>query len=215
MIQYHLAQRTRIKICGVKDAAIAAAAVEAGADAIGLMFAPGSPRLIATEHATHIAQRVIPPFVTAIGVFQDPEHDDPALQRWRGVWAQMHGDETESLLAELPYRIIKGCVFEPDIVRSWATSDVVDALLIDGSRGGKGKGFDHARLAEIMPEIRKPVILAGGLTPDNVGEAIRTVRPYAVDVSSGVESKPGVKEPSLIEEFCCAVREADGQRSDA
>ena len=82
--------------------------------------------------------------------------------------------------------------------------------MIDGSTGGQGDLLDHQALAEMMPQIEKPVILAGGLTADNVAQAIRTVRPFAVDVSSGVESSPGVKDAGLIRQFCQAVRDADG-----
>ena len=210
MIEQRLGMRTRIKICGITDSESAAAAVEAGADAIGLMFVEHSPRCISAEHAKHIVQYVLPPFVNAIAVFQNPSaDDDPNVTTWPGSWVQMHGDEDAEFLNGLPHHVIKACPFEPDAVRMWATNDAVDALLVDGPRGGSGDSFDHERLAEMMPEIQKPVILAGGLTPDNVGEAIRTIRPFAVDVSSGVEHTRGVKDPAAIDAFCRAVRAAD------
>ena len=94
-------------------------------------------------------------------------------------------------------------------MRCWNACADVDALLVDGPDPGSGQAFDHDELAALMPELTKPLILAGGLTPENVGEAIRRVRPYAVDVSSGVESAPGIKDPAKIAAFCAAVRAAD------
>jgi phosphoribosylanthranilate isomerase len=203
-------QRTRIKICGITSPDAAEAAVEAGADAIGFVFAPNSPRCVDVRQASEIAQAV-GPFVTTVAVYQDPSPDDPALQNWLGDWLQMHGDEDETDLSQLRRCIIKGFRFDPEQVRRWNRCTYVDALLIDGPRGGSGEAFDHHALGAMMTEISRPVILAGGLTPENVGEAIRTVRPYAVDVSSGVETEPGVKSAKLIAEFCAAVREADGR----
>src|SRR5262249_34025896 len=105
--------------------------------------------------------------------------------------------------------IIKGMRFDPVQIRRWDQIPHVNALLIDGPAGGGGEGFDHKPLADLMRTISKPVILAGGLTAATVGEAIRTVQPYGVDVSSGVESSRGVKDATMIREFCAAVREAD------
>ena len=124
---------------------------------------------------------------------------------------QLHGNEEEHQLRRVAQtkRIVKGFRFDPDQVRRWDDCEFVDALLVDGSPGGRGETFRHEELAEVLPHLRKPIILAGGLTPGNVGDAILAVRPFAVDVSSGVESARGVKEPKLIGEFCEAVREAD------
>lgn len=202
-------RRTRIKICGITSVEMALAAVQAGADAIGVVFVPTSPRYVLPGPAQRIS-RSLPPLVSSIGVFLNPS--DPDLQNWRGQWVQMHGQEAEPQLARvaLNRRIIKGLKFDRAQVRRWETCPHVSALLIDGSDGGTGEGFNHRLLAEMMPQINTPVILAGGLNPQNVGQAIRAVRPFGVDVSSGVESSRGVKEPSLIREFCQAVREADG-----
>ena len=203
--------RTRIKICGITSDEIAIAAAQAGADAIGLVFVPASPRYVLPGPAQRI-NKSLPPLVSVIGVFVNPS--DPDLQNWRGQWVQMHGQEKEPQLARVSQnrRIIKGFKFDPAEVSRWDKCPHVSALLIDGAAGsaaGKGESFNHEKLAEMMPTINTPVILAGGLNPENVGAAIRAVRPFGVDVSSGVETSRGVKSASLIREFCQAVREAD------
>jgi phosphoribosylanthranilate isomerase len=201
-------RRTRIKICGVNSVETALAAAVAGADAIGIVFVPTSPRYVLPGPAQRIA-RALPPLISAIGVFLNPS--DPDLQNWRGSWVQMHGQEEEPQLARvaLNRRIIKGLKFDRAQVYRWDKCPHVSALLIDGSNGGQGEPFNHEQLAEMMAQISTPVILAGGLTPSSVGRAIRTVRPFGVDVSSGVETSRGVKDAGLIREFCAAVREAD------
>lgn len=203
-----LRHRTRIKICGITSIDMAQAAVQAGADAIGLVFVKGSPRYV-LPHAAQTIARSLPPLMNAVGVFLNPS--DPDLANWRGQWVQMHGQEEEWQLARVANnrRIIKGLRFERSQVYRWEKCPHVSALLIDGSAGGQGEAFNHQELAEMMPSIATPVILAGGLSPETVGDAIRIVRPFGVDVSSGVESSKGVKDASLIREFCAAVREAD------
>lgn len=206
--------RTRIKVCGVRDVETALVAVECGADAIGLVFAPGSPRLITPDEAWEIAA-FLPPFVTSVGLFVNP---DPAtFLRVREACpfdvGQLHGGENEALVSQLGPGIIKAIRFDAQTIaeelRRWSEVDDVAALLIDGSAGGEGVAFDWAALADAAEESQHPIMLAGGLTPDNVGEAIRVVRPYAVDVSSGVESSRGVKDPARIRAFCHAVADAD------
>ncbi len=202
-------RRTRIKICGITSPEAARAAARAGADAIGLVFAPASPRFLEPDHARRIAE-CLPPFVTVVRVYDAIPSPDPALAAGR-PWCQLHGAVDAAALGELARtrRIVRGFPFEPGAVDRWDAESAVDALLIDGSPGGEGASFDHAALAAMMDRITKPVILAGGLNPENVGAAIRTVRPFAVDVSSGVESAPGRKDPELVHAFCAAVREAD------
>jgi phosphoribosylanthranilate isomerase len=201
--------RTRIKICGVRSVQTSLLALEAGADAIGLVIeVPDSPRRLTLEQAAAIAA-ALPPLAMAVAVTRDP---DPSLaERWNGQWFQLHGDEDEELVARFARRrhVIKGIRFDPQQVRRWNRCPGVEILLIDGTQGGRGESFRHQELAAMMPEITKPVVLAGGLTPLNVAEAIRIVRPFAVDVSSGVESAPGVKDEALIRRFCQAVAEAD------
>jgi phosphoribosylanthranilate isomerase len=203
-----LRRRTRIKICGVREEEIALAAVEAGADAIGLVFAPASPRYVLPGPAQRIA-RCLPPLISSIGVFQNPS--DPDLQNWRGVWVQMHGQETEAQLSRVAAnrRIIKGFHFDRTQIDRWNQCPHVSALLIDGPVPGSGEPFDHEMLVSIVPRLTTPLILAGGLNVNTVGRAIRLLRPYGVDVSTGVERERGVKDTGMIREFCAAVREAD------
>jgi len=128
---------------------------------------------------------------------------------------QLHGSEPVKLVEQCGPGVIKSVRFDPatidDQLRRWDEIDEVDAILVDGSTGGLGVTLDWRALREALDRIQPvtPIILAGGLTPENVGEAIGVVRPFAVDVSSGVESEPGVKDPSLIRAFCRAVQEAD------
>ncbi|HRP62877.1 MAG TPA: phosphoribosylanthranilate isomerase [Phycisphaerales bacterium] len=204
-------QRTRIKICGIMTVDAALAAIDAGADAVGLVFAPNSPRRIDLDDAIEIVD-ALPPFVTPVGLFQLGKNASNAdLDEWWCEWCQLHGDEDEKTVAKVAesHRIIRGFPFNAAQIKRWNDCDEVAALLIDGSKGGGGTSFDHAGLARMTPEIDKPIILAGGLTPENVGDAIRAVRPFAVDVSSGVESSRGVKDAALIHKFCAAVRAAD------
>ena len=207
-----LKRRTRIKICGITSVEMALAAAEAGADAIGLVFVPSSPRYVLPGPAQRIA-KALPPLISSIGVFLNPS--DPDLQNWRGQWVQMHGQEEEWQLSRVAQnrRIIKGLKFDPEQVRRWERCPHVSALLIDGVDPVHKSGFVHERLAEMIHTLSTPVILAGGLNPRNVEQAIRSVKPFGVDVSSGVESSRGVKELSLVREFCAAVREADASVS--
>jgi phosphoribosylanthranilate isomerase len=205
--------RTRIKICGVKTPDIALAAIDAGADAIGFMFVRTSPRYIDPEAAAEIMWG-LPPMLTTVGVFMNASVD--AFSDIEEVcpthYAQLHGNESEPTVRDCG-PAIKAVRYDAATIRRdlerWAALDDVDAILVDGSVGGAGETFDWSGLRAAMSGIQTPIILAGGLTPANVGEAIRAVRPFAVDVSSGVERERGEKDPSLIEAFCRAVRAAD------
>lgn len=206
--------RTRIKICGIRDEDALFAAAESGADAVGFVFHPHSKRYIEPERAWALVGR-IPPLVASVGLFVDPtlekfmeiEEDCPT------TYAQFHGDEDPELVRQCGPGLIKAVRFDAATIGAqlarWGAIDEVDAILVDGSSGGLGQTLDWNALARHTDDLAKPLILAGGLTAANVGEAIRIVRPYAVDVSSGVEREPGVKDPELIEEFCRAVRAAD------
>lgn len=206
--------RTRIKICGLRDADSLAAAVESGADAVGFNLIPESPRFIEPEDATELMY-MLPPMVTAVGVVRNLSVDQycEIEARFPAPIMQLHGTEPEKTVAACGPGVIKAVQFhlhtiDADLKR-WNDLDEVDAILIDGSAGGEGRSFDWNTLAQKLELVDKPVFLAGGLTPDNVGDAIRAVRPYAVDVASGVESASGVKDPARIEAFCRAVAAAD------
>jgi phosphoribosylanthranilate isomerase len=206
--------RTRVKICGITSYDAAMAAVEAGADVLGFVFVKGTPRYIDPERAFEIMGS-LPPLIGTVGVFRNPTLEEfiEIEQTCPTDWSQLHGTESETLVRDCGPRVIRGLRFRADSIAAdlarWAAVEEVDALLVDGSDGGEGAAFDWTALAEPMRAIDKPVIVAGGLTPENVGVPIRACRPFAVDVSSGVESKPGVKDPAKVRAFCRAVREAD------
>lgn len=206
--------RTRIKICGVRDADAALAAAEAGADAIGFVFVRSSVRYVEPEEAYGIMAG-LPPFVSTVGLFVNPSVDlfCDTEETCPTTYTQFHGNEDAALVRQCGPGVIKAVRFDPDSIAAdlarWDAVDEVDAILVDGSAGGEGVSFDWSKLAPLVDNIAKPIILAGGLTPENVGEAIRAVRPYGVDVSSGVERERGVKDAGLIEAFCRAVRRAD------
>lgn len=200
---------TRIKICGITTPAQAQAAAEAGADAIGLVFAP-SPRQVTIEQAITIAAAV-PPFVNIVGVFVDPAEDDldEALFQLRLSAVQLHGRETPEFCSQVELvPVIKRIhVCEADThatLAERARAYSVSATLIDPGAGG-GRPFQWS-LAHGLPGR---TIVSGGLTPENVADAIRASRPYAVDVSSGVERSPGVKDEAKMRAFVHAVRTAD------
>jgi phosphoribosylanthranilate isomerase len=203
--------RTRIKICGVRDPETARAAAEAGADAIGLVFAEGSPRRVTLDQAGEIV-RATPAFVTTVGLFVDaaPQTVLDAKRSCGLSTAQLHGSEAEDEATACGPGVIKAIRFDGATIerelRRWSRVGAVSAILVDGSSGGAGTAFDWAALARVRDAATKPIILAGGLHPENVEEAIRVVRPFAVDVSSGVERERGEKSPALITAFCDAAR---------
>lgn len=199
----------KIKICGITNLADALAAVEAGADALGFVFYPPSLRCIQPEEARRISCQ-LPPFVTRVGVFVDE-----ALDRIReiaelcGLGAiQLHGHESPELCRQLSWPAIKGFRLGQEANLTDLAGYTVSAILIDsyvaGTYGGTGQRGDWglARRAKAYGRI----ILAGGLSPQNVEQAIREVAPYAVDVSSGVERAPGLKDPDKIREFVRRAR---------
>ena len=211
---------TLIKICGVRTPEDARTASDAGAHWVGLVFVDKSPRFVTPEQARAVVA-ALPKTVTPVGLFVDA-HADTIKQVADEVGlatVQLHGHEPMSILDQLGgLRVIKALPFEDDLpakAEPWDNAPGVAALLIDTPpvgepTGGSGVAFDWRALSDMKDQVRKPIILAGGLTPENVGEAIRTVKPYAVDVSSGVESSRGIKEARLIKAFCEAVQAADG-----
>ena len=205
--------RTRIKICGITSARDAALAVAAGADAIGVIFAE-SPRQVTVEQAV-AALADVPPPVARIGVFVDPSTQEvrAAAEACRLTAVQLSGHESPEFGDTLGLPIIKaihiGTDFDlgaPEPYRSH-----VAALLLDthvaGKMGGTSQAFDWQRPG-VLPEWA-PSFVAGGLNPENVSACIDALHPFAVDVSSGVEAAPGIKDPEKIVAFCAAVRDAD------
>ncbi len=183
-----------------------------GADAVGFVVADASPRRVTVE-AVHQLVAATPPGVTPVVVLRD-QPDHPVLAgRVPGVVAQLHGGEDEAACAAARAAtgrlVVRGFAFDPEAVARWDACPDVGLLLVDGPRPGSGEAFDHADLAARLPELRTPVALAGGLAPDTVAGAIAGVRPWMVDVSSGVERRRGEKDPELLAAFLGAVAAAD------
>ena len=183
-----------VKICGITLAEDADAAVKAGADAIGFVFWPGSPRLIDPYRARAIAA-TLPPFVTTVGVFvnQPIEYVTGVASLVRLGAVQLHGDETTEYAAALSRPVVKAMSLGDERVTAWPAQTTVLLDVHDPvRRGGTGRTIDWTAAAAVAAGRR--ILLAGGLTPDNVAEAVARVRPFGVDVSSGVERTPGVKD---------------------
>lgn len=204
--------RTFVKICGITCIEDARLAVAAGADALGFVFHPASPRAVAVDAAAAIVAAV-GPFVTSVALFVDaaPQRVGAVLAATGIQLAQFHGSESPDYCAAFGRPYIKAIRMAPDLDPSAAAQRYPDAAawLFDAwdpaLAGGTGTAFDWSRLPAAPA---RPLILAGGLTAANVGEAIRRARPYAVDVSSGVESTPGRKDPERLRAFLAAVRAA-------
>jgi phosphoribosylanthranilate isomerase len=202
--------RTRIKICGITRVEDARTAVELGADAIGLVFYAPSPRYVGLEQACAIAA-AIPPFVSIVGLFVDPTAKDveSVLRTCSIDLLQFHGDEVPDFCDGfgLPYIKAMRVKADSDLVQYLSPHQAARGWLLDAYHdrlhGGTGKSFDW----KLIPrDLARPIILSGGLTPDNVGVAIRQVRPWAVDVSSGVEAKKGVKDAAKMAAFITGVK---------
>ena len=200
--------KPRVKICGLTRLEDVLVAVEAGADAIGLVFYPPSSRYVDLDKAAELA-RAVPPFVTIVGLFVNA---DPALVRETLAVVpihllQFHGDEDEAYCRQFDRPYMKAARVRPgmDLVQYAAAFPSAQAILLDAfvdGFGGGGKVFDWSL---IPPALGKPLVLSGGLDAANVGEAIVRVRPAAVDVSSGVEAAKGIKDAEKIRAFCAAV----------
>ena len=212
-----------MKICGIARPEWAVAAAEAGADAVGLVFAE-SPRRVTAREAREII-RALPPWVALVGVFVDEQ--PRGILRLAGetgiTVAQLHGDEPPEVLAELGrLKIVKAFRVggEEDLAaaREWKTKSerlgrpadgyLIDARVAGGPIGGSGRMADWGLAARMIVEGFRPLVLAGGLTPENVAAAIAAVRPWGVDGSTGLETGPGLKSPEKIRAFVDAVRKA-------
>jgi phosphoribosylanthranilate isomerase len=204
--------RTRIKICGITREPDLDAAVQAGADAIGFVLYAKSPRHVTLARARTLAER-LPPFVTPVLLWVNAGPDELAAaqaQLPQALW-QFHGDETPAQCDALGQAYLRaarmGAGF--DLLDFAAQYPRAKALLLDAyleGYGGGGKAFDWS---QIPPSVPLPVVLSGGLNPANVIDGVLRVRPWAVDVSSGVEASKGIKDAALMRRFCDAVREAD------
>jgi phosphoribosylanthranilate isomerase len=211
--------RTRVKVCGLTRASDARAAVAAGADALGVILVPGARRAVTLEQAAEVLAAA-PPSVLRIGVFVDAPAADvrEAVERLGLDEVQFSGDETPEACAAAPVPVIKAFHVGPGFSLEQVVpyQGAIAAALLDtaasGERGGTGQVFDWSIVTTMCVGV--PVILAGGLNPGNVGEAIAVARPFAVDVSSGVEAALREKDPVLIEEFIAAVRSADATATD-
>jgi phosphoribosylanthranilate isomerase len=199
---------TKIKICGITNMEDAMLAAELGADALGFIFYRESKRYIDPEIARTIILS-LPPFITTVGVFVNQDLDEiVAIKDKAGIDAvQLHGDETPEFCSRVPLKVIKAIRVKDDLDEGRVAQYPVQAILFDTysnvEYGGTGKSFNWG----ILQNISNPgnIILSGGLSPENVSEAISTVKPYAVDVSSGVEAAPGKKDHMKLRKFIKAV----------
>jgi phosphoribosylanthranilate isomerase len=219
--------RTRVKICGITRVEDALAAARAGADAIGLIFWPGTPRVVTHAQARAIVA-ALPPYVTVVGLFVDPAPHvvREALDAVPLDLLQFHGSEPADFCRAFGRRYVKAIAVKDgvDLLESVSPYDDAAGLLFDAFRagdlpGGTGRAFDWGRLTpDVRARLSRPLILSGGLDADNVSRAIAHVRPWGVDVSSGVEERDangaprrGRKDPARIRTFLEGVRSADGR----
>ena len=212
-------KRTRIKICGITREQDAAAAVAAGADALGLVFYAPSPRHVTPQRAAQLTAH-LPAFVTRVGLFvnESPETVGAVLAQVPLDLLQFHGDEDAAYCSQFGKAWIKAARVKPGLdlleyALAFAQARGMSGLLLDADAagyGGGGKTFDWSLIPRSLP---LPVILSGGLHPGNIAQAVRAVRPWAVDVSSGVEAARGIKDVQKITEFIAGVRDADAGSS--
>ena len=199
-----------LKICGIRNLDNASHAVEQGATALGFVLWPRSPRYVAGDAVARIVAQ-LPATITTVGVFVNASSDEIArtMEQTNLTAVQLHGDEPAHYAQELAWPILKSVTLATAVEVTAAWSDDT-TLLLDAAdierRGGTGQEVDWAAAAALARARR--LVLAGGLTPTNVADAIATVRPYGVDVSSGVEDAPGVKNPEKVAQFLAAARTA-------
>jgi len=204
--------RPRVKVCGLTRAEDALLAAALGADALGFVFWTGSPRCAAVEEVRRIV-RQLPPFVATVGVFvnEGPERVLEIASTVPLTAVQFHGDEADDLVAAFPWRTLRAV--DPDAAGGAARLARLPphvTVLLDAhdpvKRGGTGRSIDWSSAARAA--VTRPIVLAGGLRPENVGDAVTSVRPWGVDVSSGVEARPGVKDAGRLRDFFESVRHA-------
>ncbi|HEX5355435.1 MAG TPA: phosphoribosylanthranilate isomerase [Aquabacterium sp.] len=210
--------RTRIKICGLTREADVDAAVEAGADAIGFVVYDKSPRYVTAARAGELARR-LPPYVTPVVLLVNASGEllDQALQAVPNALLQFHGDETPAQCEAAARPYVRAARMAPgfDLLDFALSYPSAQAMLVDAhveGYGGGGKVFDWSLLPK---QLSRPMILSGGLNLGNVKDGVISLRPWAVDVSSGVEAAKGIKDAALMRQFCQAVRAADRQCAEA
>ncbi|MFP4417705.1 MAG: phosphoribosylanthranilate isomerase [Chitinispirillaceae bacterium] len=200
----------KVKICGITRYEDARIAANLGVDALGFIFYPKSPRFIQPADAREIIAR-LPPFVSKVGVFVNEavENINTIIARYGIDTIQLHGDEHPASIDQIQAPVIKSFSVGSDFDLQTLHSYNVSAFLLDtwdgNKRGGTGKTFDWA-IARKATSLTRPIILAGGLGPTNIEEALQNVEPYGVDVSSGVEIMPGVKNPHKMRDFIKKVK---------
>jgi phosphoribosylanthranilate isomerase len=212
-----MSARTRIKICGLTRERDVQAAVDAGADAVGFVLYAKSSRHVTIERASVLA-RVLPPFVTPVLLFVNaaaPEVQGACAALPQAL-LQFHGDETPSDCDAAGRAYLRAVRMAPGVdLLDWAQRfPQTAALLLDAHVDGYGGGGKRFEWSLIPPAVKTPLVLSGGLSPANVIDGVLAVRPYAVDVSSGVEQSKGIKDAALMRRFCEAVREADSRLAD-
>ncbi len=201
----------RVKICGITNIEDARHASACGADALGFVFYPGSPRFVDPDQARRIIAE-LPPFITTVGLFvnEAPDRIREMVEFCGLDTVQLHGEEEPDQCQYPPCRVIKALRLKDDMSDEVFGSYQVSSLLLDAyvpdQFGGTGKRCDWDKAADIASRYR--VILAGGLTPDNVADAVCKVHPYGVDVSSGIEKQPGQKDPEKVAMFVRMAKEA-------
>jgi phosphoribosylanthranilate isomerase len=213
--------RTRIKVCGITNIEDAKTAIRAGADALGFIFVESSPRYVSPEKAKEIVAQ-LPPFIHFVGVFvdSDPIEVEEIIDYCGLSYVQLHGREDAEYCSKLshlatPCRIIKAFRVGPGTLAQdfKPYEDCVKGFLLDtfveGQEGGTGKSFDWSMI-ELL-SLQLPVILAGGLTPENAADAVRAVRPFAIDINSGVEDEPGRKNYEKLQSLVKRVAAADSE----
>jgi phosphoribosylanthranilate isomerase len=212
-----MTRRTRIKICGLTREADVDAAIEAGADALGFVLYPASSRHVSLARAAALIAR-LPPFVTPVLLLVNSSSGavSEATQALPQALLQFHGDESPETCRAAGRPFLRAARMAPgfDLLDFAQRFHAAQALLLDAhieGYGGGGKVFDWS---QIPPNVPLPVVLSGGLNPANVTDGVLSVRPWAVDVSSGVEVGKGIKDAVLMRRFCQAVREADGRAAD-
>jgi phosphoribosylanthranilate isomerase len=206
--------RTLVKICGVRDFATVDVCVDAGAQFVGVVLVPSSPRCVTPAEARALALEIADLGAMPVAVIRLPVDVETAAALEAFPILQFHGDETPDSLA--PYRAWecwKGLHFSPAATHEWLASGRATRLVVDGPVAGSGVSFDHAAFGELSSDVRTKCFLAGGLDAQNVARAIHTAKPAGVDVSSGVEKSRGVKDHEKIRRFIEAVRAASGSTS--